>query len=158
MARTKGRLLKLKLADIDRGLLPPDAGSIGSSTFQDAVSQLLRQTLRPLEGLIESLAITRDEVAVTWQPGNVGIEPVIMMLEHGEYRQAILVLELLLSDRPDDPVLLYNLGMAYSDTGNLDRASSTVAPAHGAGTRPRQRAGGAGRRLDATKKVRGRPA
>ena len=43
---------------------------------------------------------------MTWQPGNVGIEPVIKMLEHGDYRQAILVLELLLSDRPDDPVLL----------------------------------------------------
>ena len=99
MARPKGRLLKLRLTDIDRSLLPPDAGSIGSSTFQDAVSQLLRQTLRPLEGLIESLAITRDEVTITWQPGNVGIEPVIKMLEHGEYRQAILVLELLLSDQ-----------------------------------------------------------
>ena len=121
MARPKGRLLKLRLTEIDRSLLPPDAGSIGSSTFQDAVSQFLRQTLRPLEGLIESLAITRDEVAMTWQPGNVGIDPVIKMLEHGEYKQAILVLELLLSDRPDDPVLLYNLGMAYSDTGNLDR-------------------------------------
>ena len=44
------------------------------------------------------------------------------MLEHGEYKQAIFVLELLLSDRPDDPVLLYNLGMAYSDTGNLNHA------------------------------------
>ena len=47
MARPKGRLLRLKLADIDRSLLPPDAGSIGSSTFQDAVSQLLRQTTPP---------------------------------------------------------------------------------------------------------------
>ncbi len=44
------------------------------------------------------------------------------MLEHGEYREAIFVLELLLSGEPDDPTLLYNLGMAYSDTGALDRA------------------------------------
>jgi len=44
------------------------------------------------------------------------------MLKQGEYREAILLLELLLSDQHDDPVLLYNLGMAYSDSGVLDRA------------------------------------
>jgi Flp pilus assembly protein TadD len=126
MARPKGRLLRLKFADIDRSLLPPEARTIGSAAFQDAVSRLLRQLLRPLGGLIESLALTRDEVVVTWQPGDVGIDPVIKMLEHGEYKEAILVLELLLSDQPDDPTLLYNLGMAYSDVGTLDRAVSLL--------------------------------
>jgi tetratricopeptide (TPR) repeat protein len=122
MARPKGRTLRIKLSDIDRSLLPHDAGIIGSSTFQAATSQLLRGLFRPLGGMIESLAMARDEVMVTWQPGNVGIDPVIKMLERGEYKEAILVLELLLSDQPDDPTLLYNLGMAHSDVGALDRA------------------------------------
>jgi tetratricopeptide (TPR) repeat protein len=44
------------------------------------------------------------------------------MLEQGQQREAILLLKLLLSDDGDNPQLLYNLGMANSDTGNLDRA------------------------------------
>jgi Flp pilus assembly protein TadD len=36
------------------------------------------------------------------------------------------VLELLLSDQADDPTLLHNLGMAYSDAGAIDRAVSLL--------------------------------
>lgn len=122
MAKTRAHTLKIKLTEIDRSLLPREAGTSGSSAFWTAASQLVRRLFQPLGGLIESLAMTGDELVVTWRPGNVGIQPVIQMLERGEYQEAILVLELLLSDQPDDPVLLYNLGMAYSDVGTLDRA------------------------------------
>jgi hypothetical protein len=77
MAKPKGRTLRIKLADIDRSLLPRDAGTVGSATFQAAASQLLRRLLRPLGGVIASLAMTRDEAVVTWQPGDAGIDPVI---------------------------------------------------------------------------------
>ena len=139
MPTLTGRILRLRLADIDRSLLPPDVGTVGSSAFQDALSRIIRQLFRPLEGLIESVVMTRDQVVVTWQPANVGIEPVIKMLKRGEYKQAILVLELLISDQAEDPVLLYNLGMAYSDLGKIDRALvllrrlMTVQPDHANG-------------------------
>jgi len=44
------------------------------------------------------------------------------MLGRGEVREAVVLMELLLSDDPDDTAMLYNLGMAYSDTGALDRS------------------------------------
>jgi tetratricopeptide (TPR) repeat protein len=122
---TKTRLLKIKLADIDPELLPDGASSRGASAYRDAVSQLLRKQMRQIGGLIESLAFNPDEVQVAWQPDRSGADPldaIIEMLEQGQYRESILLLELLVSDDRDNPHLLYNLGMAYSDTSNLDRA------------------------------------
>ena len=37
-------------------------------------------------------------------------------------QMAFFLLELFLSDEPENPDLLYNLGMAYSDQNNLERA------------------------------------
>jgi tetratricopeptide (TPR) repeat protein len=125
----KTRLLRLKLADIDPSLLPADARSRGASAFHDAVSGLLRKQLRQIGGLIESLAFTPDEVQVAWQPGRTGADPlppIVRMLEQGQHREAILLLELLLSDDRDNRDLLYNLGMATSDTGDLERAVTTL--------------------------------
>ena len=121
MPRPKGRVLRLKLADLDRSLLPQDARTAGTSAFQNAVSQLLRKQFRLLGGVIETIAITADEVTVTWQPGTAGIDPIIKLLEQGQYKETALLLELLLSDQPNDPILLYNLGMASAIS-----ASSTV--------------------------------
>jgi tetratricopeptide (TPR) repeat protein len=121
----KTRLLRLKLADIDPSLLPDRVRPSSPSAFQDAVSGLLRVQLRQIGGLIESLAFTSDEVQVAWQPDRTGADPltpITKMLEHGQYRESILLLELLLSDDPDNADLLYNLGMATSDTGVLDKA------------------------------------
>ena len=48
--------------------------------------------------------------------------PIVAMLGRGEVREAIILMELLLSNDPDNTAMLYNLGMAYSDTGALDRS------------------------------------
>lgn len=125
----KTRLLRLKLADIDPSLLPDGVRPSSTSAFQDAVSQLLRNQLRQIGGLIELLAFTSDEVQVAWQPDRSGADPldaIIKMLEQGQYRESILLLELLLSDDRDNPHLLHNLGMAYSDMDVLDRAMSLL--------------------------------
>ena len=44
------------------------------------------------------------------------------MLNKKQYAEAMPLMELLLSDNPDDTAILYNLGMAYSDKGELARA------------------------------------
>lgn len=41
----------------------------------------------------------------------------------GENRAAIAILEVALVDNPDDPALLINLGSAYAELGEIERAS-----------------------------------
>lgn len=42
----------------------------------------------------------------------------------GENREAIAMLEAALADNPDDPALLINLGSAYAELGDFERASA----------------------------------
>lgn len=47
-------------------------------------------------------------------------------LKAGQYADATVALELLLTAAPDYTSILYNLGMAHSDQGNLDRAEQLL--------------------------------
>ncbi len=122
MADLPMRVLKLKLARFDPGLFPPDERKRAKLT--DAISQWLRKHFRPFGGVIASLAFTSDEVQVEWIPPSESDirAPLVAMLQRGEVREAIVLMELFLSDDPDNKEILYNLGMAYSDTGALDRS------------------------------------
>jgi tetratricopeptide (TPR) repeat protein len=118
------RILTCKTSLLDLSVLPEDARQPASPAFRDAVSAFLRAQFARLGGAIESLAIDQDEIRVTWaQPArsNPG-EPIVAMLNKKQYAEAIPLMELLLSDNPDDTVILYNLGMVYSDRGELARA------------------------------------
>ena len=50
----------------------------------------------------------------------------VELLQQRDYASAIPLLESLLGTDPDDPVALYNLGMAYSDMGRLDEAKRSL--------------------------------
>jgi tetratricopeptide (TPR) repeat protein len=47
---------------------------------------------------------------------------IVQNLQQGRQAEGIQMLELMLSNRPDDPVVLYNLGLALSDAGRLEQA------------------------------------
>ena len=55
------------------------------------------------------------------------VEIAVGKLKRGQYREGIQLLELVRSRTPDDPAVLYNLGMALSDPGQLDRAVGHLA-------------------------------
>ena len=61
---------------------------------------------------------------MTWaQPtGSNPIEPIVEMLNKRQYAEAVPLMELLLSDDPDDTAILYNLGMVYSDRGEWEKS------------------------------------
>ena len=143
MPRPKSRILKIKVADIDRELLPPQArtpgSALGNAAFHSELSGVVRKHMRPLGGTIEALAWTPAELTVTWQPpaeGPTPLGPLVQELQAGQLREAAFVMELLLSADGENTDLLYNLGMAYSDLGRLDRAVAllrklvTLDPAH----------------------------
>lgn len=66
-----------------------------------------------------------EQVVVEWTPDSrrrSGTAETVDWLRAGQLHEAAVVMELLLSAEPDDETLLYNLGMAHSDLGNLARA------------------------------------
>lgn len=138
MAKNR-RLLRLRLADFDLSLLASGARTPGRAAFNDAASQLLRRLFRQLGGVIEVLTFKPDALEVTWAPERGAPSPIgaiAALLTRGELREGVLLLRFLASDEPDDPDVLYNLGMALSDLGQLDEAVvrlgrlTTVAPEH----------------------------
>ena len=66
---------------------------------------------------------------IGWTPEPVDAEPLDVAaaaLKQGHYPEGILVLRLLQSESPRDPGVLYNLGMALSDVGELPAAIETL--------------------------------
>ena len=125
------RVMRLKIAEFDLSLLPAEARTPGRVAFREAVSQFLRKQFRQLGGVIETLVFGPDTIEVTWTPergSSNGEAPdplatiAAMFLMCGELREGVTLLRFLLSDEPDNPDVLYNLGMVLSDLGQIDEA------------------------------------
>ena len=131
-------LLQLTLAtdDFDASLLPLDARQRGTAAFREAVRIYLSAEFARFGGS-SSIAFDNDVVEVSWTTDGrlaVALAQIVDKLKRGEYPGAITLLRFLLSGLPNDANLLYNLGMALSDTGKLHdavnhlRRAVTVAP------------------------------
>jgi Flp pilus assembly protein TadD len=51
---------------------------------------------------------------------------IVQQLQDGKQAEGIQLLEFVHSNRPEDPAVLYNLGIALSDAGRLDRANECL--------------------------------
>lgn len=104
--------------------LPQMPGGSGDPKFAQATSRQLRDLFALLGGVVNSMSIGPQGIQVTWTPSAAGkpLSGVIPILQQGRLGDGILLLELLLSAAPDDADVLYNLGMAYSDLGDLGLA------------------------------------
>jgi len=114
----------ISAGDFDRSLLPAEAHTRGTPAFREAVREYLRREFQSFGG--RSTVVVDDwNIQVTWAPDRSAAEPleqVIRRLRQGDYGPAVTLLQLFLSDRPNDVSLLYNLGTALSDMGRLDEA------------------------------------
>lgn len=84
----------------------------------------IRKVLNLLDGEIQTTATDAEAVNITWKP-NTDADPlqkVADILQEGNYADGISLLELFLSDDPTDTTVLFNLGMAYSDQEEWNRA------------------------------------
>jgi len=118
----------LALENFDVSLLPPEARTLGTPAFREAASRFLQGHFEGFGGRA-TIAVASEQIEVHWTPSSEKANPLtaaISMLEKGEYAPAVLTLRFLLSVRPDDVEVLYNLGMALSDTGQLDEAVSRL--------------------------------
>ena len=69
------------------------------------------------------------DIVVTWTPEPPdadGLDIAVAALQERRYPEGILVLRLLHSAAPEDAIVLYNLGMALSDIGELDEAIAAL--------------------------------
>ena len=85
----------------------------------------IRDVLNLLDGVIQTMSTQDDgDIQITWKPSprKDPLDKIANILKGGKLDEGILLLELFLSDDPDDENVLFNLGMAYSDTGELNHA------------------------------------
>ena len=112
------------VSDFDLALLPPEARSVGTARFTQAITQHYVDEYRHLGGTVR-VDIGDDQIEVAWDPPERDrgtFERALRLLQTGQLREAVLFLEALLAVDPDDVEVLYNLGMATSDLGRLDEA------------------------------------
>jgi tetratricopeptide (TPR) repeat protein len=120
---------RLALDKRSRGLFPETRGKAGPA-FDKAVEGRIRATLEPLAGIIQALLVSKREIRLTWQAGEAQAESPVksaVRLARGNAAQGVLLLELFLSGQPDNPELLYALGMAYCEQNALERAIELLA-------------------------------
>jgi tetratricopeptide (TPR) repeat protein len=116
--------LALELNEYNLSLFSEAIGK-EKNDFYDAVKDRVRTAFDHLNGVLKQITISESRMEIAWQSDSdneTHLQAIADTLTKGNYTDGILLLELFLSDDPDSEVLLYNLGMAYSDQGNLERA------------------------------------
>ena len=116
----------LPLASFDVALLPEGARDRTSPEFRATVEDFFRIQFREL-GANGVVNITSEQIAVGWiVPGFDPFKSAIDQLKRGQLREGAQLLELIRARRPDDPEVLFNLGVVRSDLGDLERAIETL--------------------------------
>ncbi|MEQ1903813.1 MAG: tetratricopeptide repeat protein [Pirellulaceae bacterium] len=124
------RLFKfvMPLASYDRELLPEGQRDPNSPEFGLAVSRQLTREMLAL-GIKARIVVNDEFVEIEWDP-NSEVDLVtgcVNLLRQGMHRAAVPLLQGILMERPDEQVVLFNLGMALSDLGKLDEAIEHLA-------------------------------
>ncbi len=111
--------------DFDLTLIPEDVRTVGTDLFRKAVTGYIRSQYKDMGG-DTTVTFVDGAIMVTWIPDGMPMESILMHLSAGEYDKALPMLESLYQVNPQDPDVLYNLGMVYSDQGRLDKAQKVL--------------------------------
>ena len=112
----------------DPSLLPEAARQVGTPAFREAVNDFLAAEFKGFGGHA-TIGVDHRTIAVVWNPDSQRSNPMTVIVEklrQGKQAEGIQLLELLLSNRPDNHFVLYNLGLALSDAGRLERAEQCL--------------------------------
>ncbi len=111
----------IAVRDFDLHLLPEDSREPGTERFGQAVAAHFKAQFAPVQG--QTLVIVdTDQIRVSWVPEGAASDPMgfaLSLLRDGRLGEAVPLLKVLLSARPDDAQILYNLGMAESEMDDL---------------------------------------
>jgi len=133
-----GYSFEISVDDFDKTVLPPHARTPGTDAFSDEVSQFFQKEFAAFKGRAQ-IVVDAKNIEVSWHSDPKQPHPmqvVMKKLEGGQHADAVELLEKLRRHQPNDIAVLYNLGMAFSDLGQLDKAEHVlrhavkVAPDH----------------------------
>jgi len=117
-------VFEIALSDFDLNLIPEEARSPGTEKFEAAVKKFYEEQLRKISAEY-SVNLEHGTIRVTWRSSSMhpdALDEGIDALKRGDYGSGVQILELLAPSRPEDAMLHYNLGMAYSDLGKLSQS------------------------------------
>ena len=114
------------LDEFDLAKLPvnPEVLRSNRGLLEEAVSNYFSNQFKAIGGEAQ-ISIRQNTVTVRWVPesGLSGlVEHGIALLQKGDYGTGLVLLQSAQGQEPDNPIILFNLGMAYSDKGNLAEA------------------------------------
>lgn len=133
-----GYSFAISVDDFDKTVLPSHARTPGTDAFSHEVSQFFKKEFAAFKGRAQ-IVVDAKNIEVRWQSDPKWPHPMQVIkrkLEGGQHAEAIELLEKLRRYQPNDVAVLCNLGMALSDTGQLDKAEQilrhavNVAPDH----------------------------
>ncbi len=111
--------------DFDAGLLPESARQPGSPEFKDQVRRFFERNLEAFAGW-HDISIEDNKYGSRGKPvparRTSPLRGMIKKLRDGEYQEGIQLLRVPASFKGEGLAVPYNLGMALSDTGDLDEA------------------------------------
>lgn len=113
---------KLPINRFDLNLLAPSGRQIGTEAFKDAViAHFVKQYAD--KGGTTIVTVDDEEINVlTFEGESNPLNFVLEMLQSGRIKEAIPFLEGMIKADPDNVQVLYNLGLAYSETQQFDEA------------------------------------
>jgi tetratricopeptide (TPR) repeat protein len=117
-------VLEIAVEDFDLSLIPERTRKPGSKEFEVAVKHFYEEQLRKV-AVGYSVSIEGGKIRATWRKDTLlpdSLDEAIAALQKGDYGSGVQILEFLLPSRQEDAAVHYNLGMAYSDLGKLDKA------------------------------------
>lgn len=124
MSSPESQHFTLRPQEIDLALLPPEARTVGTPAFREAVRSWFENAFQHFSGKV-SILVTDDQISVSWTPDPSSkplLQHIIELLQQGRRTEGMQLLEMLHARDPDDVDVLYNLGIALSDAGQLERA------------------------------------
>lgn len=112
----------IPLSQFDATQLPAGAREPGTPAFSDAV--LLYFVKKYATSGLSAVVTVDDEIRVTTFPNTYSdpMDVALDLLNQGDIKKAIPILESLARERPRNSEVLYNLGIAHSELGEFDQA------------------------------------
>lgn len=112
----------MRIEDFDLKPLPKEYRNINASGFKQALKDYLEEDYGSL-GLFAHIVVDNETIRID-QDGEATDQSELALdfLQRGNYPKGKAILEKLLPKYPKNVMVLYNLGMVYSDEGNLSGA------------------------------------